>query len=144
MLFRSVFNGRRGLMLLNPTPRSLVEPLSIHPIDPVSPSIDHTRTHPPLVHHHLSMLTPSYFLRFLLLLSPGTICYYCTGISYIALLGIHPFRMSSPLRPSPTFYFYFCFPWPSAHHMRRSCVFGYVLNTSGWRPLNTPLGSTMY
>ena len=64
-------------ILPSSTPRSLVEPLSIHPI---SPSIDHTHTHPPVVRHHLSMLTPSYFLRFLLLLSPGTICCYCTGI----------------------------------------------------------------
>ena len=33
------FNGPRALMLLNPTPRSLVEPLSIHPTNSTPPSI---------------------------------------------------------------------------------------------------------
>jgi len=36
------------------------------------------------------------------------------------------------------------FTFPSARHTRRSCVFGCVLNTFGWRPLNAPLDSSMY
>jgi len=47
-------------------------PLSIHPTNPALPSINHP--HPSVVHHYLSMLTPSYLPQFfwLLLLSLGT------------------------------------------------------------------------
>lgn len=41
--------------------------------------------------------------------------------------SIHLLRMSSSLSPSPVSFF----TLPSAHHMRRSCVFGCVLNTFG-------------
>ena len=120
------------------TPRSLVELLSIAP--PIRPYLQFNHTSP--THQSYTTISACSPLPIFRGFCRPCSClwepfFYRIGILHYPL-RIHPFHMSPPLSPSPTFFFFFA----SIDFPRITCGvvrFGCVLNTFGWRPLNDRL-----
>lgn len=107
-------------MLLNPTPRSLVEPLSIHPINPASPAIQsyaYTYTHQ--LSTTISACLPPPILRgfcqFLL-------CFFGENLLYLATILHYPSRFTHFVcsRPPALLSFSFSLTFRASHE---DCAF---------------------